>query len=137
LVIQLKERIIMAMFSHMTIGTNNLEKARDFYDRVLATLGYKRVFNVEGKAHGWGTQGPEFIVLKPANGEPATVGNGLTIGFAAPSRAAVQEFHKTALSLGAKDEGAPGPRALSPTAYAAYVRDMDGNKICTYCFKAE
>lgn len=125
------------MFTHMTIGSNDLDKARNFYDKVLGTLGYKRLMDVPGKMHAWGDAAPQFIVLKPADGKPATVGNGLTVGFAASSRAAVHEFHKAAMALGAKDEGAPGPRSFTPTAYAAYVRDLDGNKICTYCFKAE
>lgn len=127
----------MPIFTHITVGTNNLDNARDFYDKVLAPLGYKRLMDVAGKMHAWGDKAPEFIVLKPANGQPATVGNGLTIGFAAPNRAAVHKFHEAALAAGAKDEGAPGPRAFTPTAYAAYVRDLDGNKICTYCFKAD
>jgi hypothetical protein len=73
----------------------------------------------------------------PANGLPATWGNGGTVSFVAPSRAAVAKFHKEALALGAKDEGAVGPRSWHPTAYAGYLRDLDGNKICAYCFKGE
>ena len=59
------------------------------------------------------------------------------MSFIAPSRAAVANFHKEALALGGKDEGAVGPRGWAPNAYAGYVRDLDGNKICAYCFKAE
>jgi catechol 2,3-dioxygenase-like lactoylglutathione lyase family enzyme len=126
----------MSVFTHVVVGTNDLERSRQFYDGVLATLGVKRVMNLE-TASLWGTEGPEFMVTKPGNGLPSTYANGGTISFAAPTRAAVHEFHKKALAAGGKDEGAPGPRSFTPTAYAAYVRDPDGNKICTYCFAAE
>ena len=123
----------MAIFTHVVIGTNDLERSRRFYDATLATLGVKRVMNLES-ASLWGVEGPEFMVTKPGNGLPATYANGGTISFAAPSRDAVHKFHEVALANGGRDEGAPGPRSFTPTAYAAYVRDADGNKICTYCF---
>ena len=77
----------MAIFTHVTVGTNDLARARNFYDKVLGALGYK---------HGsiWGESAPEFFVLKPANGLPANWGNGVTVSFVAPSRAAVAKFHK-------------------------------------------
>lgn len=74
-------------------------------------------------------------MLKPANGAPATVGNGVTVSFEAPSRAAVDAFHAAALNAGAKDEGAPGARGWAENAYAAYARDLDGNKLAVYCFQ--
>ena len=123
----------MAIFTHVVIGTNDVARARTFYDSVLGTLGIKRVMNLDD-ASLWGTEGPEFMVTKPGNGLPATYANGGTISFAAPSRAAVHEFHEAALANGARDEGAPGPRSFTPTAYAAYIRDPDGNKLCAYCF---
>ena len=123
----------MAIFTHVVVGTNDVERARKFYDDVLGTLGIKRVMNLD-KASLWGIDGPEFMVTKPGNGQPATPANGGTVSFLAPSRDAVHAFHKKVLELGGSDEGAPGPRAFTPTAYAAYVRDLDGNKICTYCF---
>lgn len=123
----------MAIFTHVVVGTNDVARSREFYDAVLGTLGIKRVMNFEN-ASLWGIGGPEFMITKPGNGLPATYANGGTISFVAPSRAAVHEFHRVALAHGGKDEGAPGPRAFTPTAYAAYVRDPDGNKICTYCF---
>jgi catechol 2,3-dioxygenase-like lactoylglutathione lyase family enzyme len=126
----------MSILTHVVVGTNDVERARKFYDAVLATLGSKRLMNFDDAASLWGKDAPEFMVTKPANGLSATWANGGTIGFAAPTRAAVNEFHKVALSLGGKDEGAPGPRAFTPTAYGAYVRDPDGNKLCAYCFAA-
>ena len=122
----------MAIFTHVVIGTNDVARARTFYDSVLGTLGIKRVMNLDD-ASLWGTEGPEFMVTKPGNGLPATYANGGTISFAAPSRAAVHEFHEAALANGARDEGAPGPRSFTPTAYAAYIRDPDGNKLCVCC----
>jgi catechol 2,3-dioxygenase-like lactoylglutathione lyase family enzyme len=123
----------MAIFTHVVVGTNDVARARSFYDAVLGTLGIKRVMNLDN-ASLWGIEGPEFMVTKPGNGLPSTYANGGTISFAAPNRAAVHKFHEAALANGGKDEGAPGPRAFTPTAYAAYVRDPDGNKICSYCF---
>lgn len=123
----------MAIFTHVVVGTNDLERARAFYDATLATLGSQRIMNLE-KASLWGVDAPEFMVTIPGNGQAATHANGGTIGFAAPSRAAVHDFHRVALANGGTDEGAPGPRAFTPTAYAAYIRDPDGNKLCAYCF---
>lgn len=127
----------MAMFTHVTVGTNDLAKARSFYDSVLAPLGYKRLTDLGDGGSIWGEAAPEFFVLRPANGQPATFANGGTISFAAPSRAAVAAFHEAALAAGATDEGAVGPRGWAPHAYAAYARDLDGNKIAAYCFAAE
>jgi catechol 2,3-dioxygenase-like lactoylglutathione lyase family enzyme len=127
----------MAIFTHVTVGTNDLERARRFYDAVLAPLGLKRLKDFGDGGSCWGQTAEEFMVLKPANGQPATFANGGTISFEAPSRAAVAAFHKAALELGAKDEGAVGPRSFWLNAYAGYVRDLDGNKLAAYCRKAE
>jgi catechol 2,3-dioxygenase-like lactoylglutathione lyase family enzyme len=124
----------MAMFTQVVLGTNDLDKAR--YDKVLGPLGYSRLGNID-TASFYGEDAPELMLTKPANGKPATPANGATVGFAAPNRAAVNEFHKQALAAGGACEGPPGPRAVTPTAYAAYVRDLDDNKLATYCFAAE
>ena len=126
----------MPIYTHITIGTNDLDKARDFYDKVLAPLGLKRLMNMD---HGsfYGVDGPEFMVVKPRDGKPATVANGLTIGFRAPGKEAIDEFYKTALELGGTDEGAPGFRDFVPNLYAAYVRDLDGHKILASSVLAE
>ncbi|MPV70465.1 VOC family protein [Burkholderia sp. BE17] len=126
----------MAIFTHVTVGTNDLEQARTFYDEILGKIGMKRIADLEGNGSIWGKEAPSFFVLKPANGQPATVGNGVTVSFEAPDRAAVHAFHDAALAQGAKDEGAAGPRGWAPDAYAAYVRDLDGNKLAVYCFQA-
>src|ERR1700737_4077183 len=127
----------MPIFTHVTVGTNALGKAPPFYGPVLGTLGYKRLNDLGDNGSIWGESAPEFFVLKPANGQPATFANGGTISFVAPSRAAGAKFHKAALAAGGKGEGPVGPRSWHPSAYAAYVRDLDGNKLATYCFKPE
>jgi catechol 2,3-dioxygenase-like lactoylglutathione lyase family enzyme len=127
----------MAIFTHVTVGTNNLAKAREFYDTVLAPLGLKRLKDFGDRGSCWGETTEEFMVLTPADGKPATHANGGTVSFEAPSRAAVDDFHKAALALGGSDEGAVGPRGFWPHAYAGYCRDLDGNKLAAYCRKAE
>ena len=127
----------MAIFTHVAIGTNDIAKARAFYDSVLGPLGYKRVADFGDGGSAWGETAPEFFVLKPANGQPATFANGGTVSFVAPNRPAVAAFHKAALAAGGKDEGAVGPRTWHPHAYGAYARDIDGNKLAVYCLKPE
>ncbi|KWF07026.1 VOC family protein [Burkholderia pseudomultivorans] len=125
----------MTVFTHVTLGTNHLDRARSFYDKVLGEIGLSRMADLGDNGSIWGDGAPSFFVLKPVNGEPATVGNGVTVSFQAPSRAAIDAFHRTALAAGAVDEGAAGPRNWAPHAYAAYVRDLDGNKLAAYCFQ--
>lgn len=127
----------MTTFTHVTVGTNDLEKARAFYDQVLGALGWTRVADLGDNGSIWGDGKPSFFALKPANGQPATVGNGVTVSFEAPNRTAVRAFHETALRLGGSDEGAVGPRGWAEHAYAAYTRDPDGNKLAVYSFTAE
>lgn len=124
----------MSVFTHVSVGTNDLEKARQFYDATLSALGLEYMGMMGEHAHLYGIGNPAFMVTRPRNGEAACFANGGTIGFAAPSRDAVHRFHAAALAHGGSDEGAPGPRPFSPTAYAAYVRDPDGNKLTAYCF---
>ena len=128
----------MRLLHHTCIGTNDMEKAVEFYTAILAPLGATVVGTVEGHSTMFGyDEGPEFFILNPVNGEPATIANGGTYGFRSPSRAAIDEFHANGLALGGTDEGAPGPREFAPNAYAAYLRDPEGNKICAVCFAEE
>lgn len=127
----------MSAFTHVTVGTNDLETSRTFYDKVLGTLGWSRQADLGDNGSIWGDGQPSFFVLKPANGQPACVGNGVTVSFAAPNRAAVKAFHETALALGCPDEGAVGPRGWAPNAFAAYTRDPEGNKLAVYSFTVE
>ncbi|MCK9261555.1 MAG: VOC family protein [Azoarcus sp.] len=127
----------MSIFTHVTLGTSDLERAKSFYDAVLEPLQMKCLMDVEGKACGWGREQPQFIVLYPRDGNAASHGNGTTIGLSAPDRASIQEFHRRAIDLGATDAGAPGPRPFAPNAYAAYILDLDGNKVVASCRKPD
>lgn len=127
----------MAILTHVVLGTNNLERATQFYDATLGALGVKNMGPMGEVGFFYGVEEPEFVITKPVNGEAACHANGGTVGFAAASRDAVHKFHEAGLANGGTDEGEPGPRDYSPTAYAAYLRDPDGNKICTYCFAEE
>lgn len=124
----------MSIYTHVTVGTNDLNKARSFYDSVLGKLGHKRIADLAENGSIWGVDAPSFFVLKPANGAPASVGNGVTVSFEAPNRAAIDAFHAAAVAAGGTDEGAPGTRDWAANAYAAYARDLDGNKLAAYCF---
>jgi len=124
----------MAIFTHVVVGSNDLGRSRKFYDAALGALGVKYIAPMGEHGMLYGKDSPEFLVRTPADGKAACFANGGTIGFTAPSRAAVHEFHKAGLANGGTDEGPPGPRSFTPTAYGAYLRDPDGNKVCTYCF---
>ena len=124
----------MAIFTHVVLGANDVAKSRKFYDAALGALGINNLGPFGDKAFLYGKDAPEFLITKPANRQPACHANGGTLGFVAPTRDAVHKFHAAGLANGGTDEGQPGPRTFTPTAYAAYLRDPDGNKICAYCF---
>jgi catechol 2,3-dioxygenase-like lactoylglutathione lyase family enzyme len=119
------------MIGYVTVGTNNLQRAGAFYDALLAEMGAERGMVAE-KYIGWASSaaGPMFMAITPYDGKPATVGNGMMISLKADSRDQVDRVYKKALSLGAKDEGAAGPRGEH--FYGAYFRDLDGNKLCIF-----
>ncbi len=125
------------MLSHVTLGVNDIEASIVFYDAIMATLGQAR----RGRGDGWAGYGDisgigvdTLWILTPANGRPATAGNGTNVALVAPSRAAVDLFHRTALAKGGADEGAPGIRAENHlNFYAAYIRDFAGNKLLAVC----
>jgi catechol 2,3-dioxygenase-like lactoylglutathione lyase family enzyme len=118
------------MIGYTTFGTNNYEKALDFYDKLLGEVGGKRVMDV-GKLVLFGfAQGPMFGVAQPHNGQPATPGNGTMISFNAGAKEKVDIIHAKALSLGGSCEGRPGDRGGG--FYGAYFRDLDGNKMCAF-----
>lgn len=115
------------MLGHVTLGTNNLPKAAAFYDALARELGAARIMETE-KFIAWGAPNSAAVFLiKPADGKPATVGNGVMAALVAKDAAQVDRVYKLATSLGAKDEGAPGDRGGG--FYAAYFRDPDGNKL--------
>ena len=126
-----------SIISHVSIGTNQYEKARAFYDVVLATLDIKVIMEHPGAA-AYGRQYPEFWVQTPHDGKPANVGNGFHMGFIATSKEQVHAFYDAALAAGATDDGAPGPRPLyGDPYYGCFVRDPEGHKIEAAYWDAE
>ncbi|HXQ14270.1 MAG TPA: VOC family protein [Caulobacteraceae bacterium] len=119
------------MFSHIMIGTNDLDRAKSFYDTVLGTLGVPPA-RVDGHRIFYMTPNGIFSVSKPIDGKPATSANGGTIGFAASSPAAADAWHAAGVAAGGTSiEDPPGVREGSAgKLYLAYLRDPDGNKIC-------
>ena len=119
------------LVGYVCVGTNDLEVAKGFYDNLFAALdvsgfspgprGY--FYQIEGGTSAFG-------VIKPENGNEATVGNGAMVALPMDSKEQVDEFYAKAMELGATDEGAPGARM--ETFYGAYIRDLDGNKIAFY-----
>jgi catechol 2,3-dioxygenase-like lactoylglutathione lyase family enzyme len=120
------------MIGYTCVGTNDLDKAVAFYGDLLSLLGAQVFFKTD-RGIGWGIapDKPMFSVLKPFDAQPATVGNGSMVALSASSPEQVQALHAKALSLGARDEGAPGPRGGN--FYGAYFRDLDGNKLAAFC----
>jgi catechol 2,3-dioxygenase-like lactoylglutathione lyase family enzyme len=127
------------MLLYTTVGTNDLARAGRFFDSVLPLLGYRRQKESPGEI-GYGADDDvrcRFWVVEPFDGAPATFGNGVTIAFDAPTRAAVDAFHAAALGAGGTDEGAPGIRPFHVNFYAAFIRDPDGNKLVAVCERPE
>ena len=124
------------MFSHVMVGTNDIERSRRFYDAVLGVLGAgEPMQNQAGTGHSrlfYRHDGGTFCVSEPINGEPATSANGGTIGFKCSSPEQVKQFHDTAVAHGGTSiEEPPGLREGKFGAmHLAYVRDPDGNKLC-------
>ena len=123
------------MFSHIVVGANDIPAAKTFYDAVLGALGHAPGAGAETHVI-YSTGAGSLLVMRPRDGNPATVGNGVTVGFTAPGPEAVDAFHAAGLANGGTDEGAPGPRDAIPNSYAAYVRDPVGNKLVAWCIKA-
>jgi catechol 2,3-dioxygenase-like lactoylglutathione lyase family enzyme len=124
------------MFSHVMIGTNDIERSRRFYDAVLGVLGAgEPVRNIAASGHTrlfYRHEGSTFCLTEPINGQEATVANGGTIGFRCNSPEQVKAFHDVAVAHGGQSiEDPPGLRAGSMGAmHLAYVRDPDGHKLC-------
>ena len=121
------------MIGYVTLGTNDLERAAAFYDALLAEIGATRFMEFDTFI-AWAVDPdkPGLALTRPFDGKAATVGNGVMVALAVDSRDKVNAVHAKALSLGGKDEGAPGPRGDSGF-YAGYFRDPDGNKLNAFC----
>ena len=124
------------MIGYITLGTNDMQKAVAFYDELLATIGAGRFLEADHFV-AWATspEAPALSVIKPYDGNPATVGNGVMISLSLESPEKVDAFHAKALSLGGTDEGAPGERNAGGL-YISYFRDLDGNKLAAFTMKA-
>jgi catechol 2,3-dioxygenase-like lactoylglutathione lyase family enzyme len=127
------------MIGYVTLGSNDMERARTYYDALLGSIGAKRLMEFPDEFGGftmWGTAWgqPGLAVTAPYNKEPAVAGNGNMAAIVLDSRDKVDAFYTKALELGGTDEGAPGVRGdEGPQAfYGAYVRDPEGNKLCAF-----
>jgi catechol 2,3-dioxygenase-like lactoylglutathione lyase family enzyme len=119
------------MLLYITVGANDLARARAFYDAALAPLGYA-VRSADDVEVGYAAEGDSrsrLWIVTPFDGKAATVGNGSMVALDAPNRAAVDAFHAAGIAAGGTDEGRPGLRPYHANFYAAYLRDPDGNKI--------
>ena len=114
------------MIGYVTLGTSDMERAGKFYDQLLGELGATRFMDDE-KFIAWTATpaGSALSICPPFDGNAPTVGNGVMIALAMDSREKVDAFYNKAIELGAKDEGAPGPRG--DNFYAGYFRDLDGS----------
>lgn len=120
---------IQSILSHVSVGTNDFERALEFYDAVLPCIGCKRVME-HSDAVAYGKAYPEFWVQTPSDGKAASVGNGSHTAFMAVSKNMVDAFYRAALAAGGTGDGPPGPRPEYGTPYyGGFVRDPDGNKI--------
>jgi predicted lactoylglutathione lyase len=119
------------MIGYVTLGTNDMARAGRFYDDLLSVVGAKRTMESD-RYIAWGNdpKAPMLFVIKPADGNTATVGNGVMIALAARNQEEVDAVYKKAIALGAKCEGPAGPRGDG--FYAGYFRDADGNKLCSF-----
>lgn len=125
------------MIGYMTLGSNDLDKARGFYDQLMPAIGASRIMEFGDNFTMYGTSmaRPGLAVCKPHDGNAATVGNGVMAAIACDSRAKVDAFYAKATELGARDEGPPGLRGEEgdQAFYGAYFRDLDGNKLAAFC----
>jgi predicted lactoylglutathione lyase len=124
------------MIGYVTVGSNDLDKSRSFYDALMPVIGAKRImeFGDNFTMYGTGMGQPGLAVCKPYDGHSATAGNGNMASIACGSRANVDALYAKAIELGGSDEGAPGVRGDDgPQAfYGAYFRDPDGNKLAAF-----
>jgi len=128
----------MSILNHTCVGTNNKAASEKFYTASLGELGIKCMGEMGNGATMYGDKAPEFLVFTPRDGNTASVGNGTTTGFRAATRAQVDAFHAAGMANGGTCDGPAGPRTnVAPTAYGAYLKDPDGNKVCAFCFADE
>jgi len=127
------------MIAYVTVGADDLGRAKRFYDAFLPALGYVMTEGPEGLSYslpspkGAATQPPDFYVKPTFDGRPASAGNGAMVAFEARKQAQVRALHAAALVAGGSNEGQPGFRAAyGPHFYVGYLRDPQGNKIALF-----
>jgi catechol 2,3-dioxygenase-like lactoylglutathione lyase family enzyme len=123
------------MFTHLVVGADDVPAAKKFYDAALGALGLAPGREAGDDRVVYTSPAGMLMLMKPIDGNPASFGNGITIGLSAPSVTAVDDFHAQGIAAGGTDEGAPGPREAIPNSYAAYLRDPTGNKLVAWCVK--
>lgn len=125
------------MIGYVTLGTNDLPRAVAYYDALFGFIGIGRFMEVENYFVAWSPapDAPAVSVTVPFNQEPATVGNGVMVALVMESPEKVDAFYSKALELGGTDEGKPGfrPEEDNKGYYGGYFRDLDGNKLNTFC----
>ena len=122
------------MIGYVTIGTTDIDRACAFYEALLAVIGARQLMGMDRiKFFGTSMDTSMLAVCLPYDGKPHQVGNGNMVAIPGGSRAGVDKLYAKAMELGASDEGAPGERM--PVFYGAYVRDLDGNKLCFFDMK--
>jgi catechol 2,3-dioxygenase-like lactoylglutathione lyase family enzyme len=118
------------MLAYATIGTKDMHRAVAFYDALLAEIGAKQLFGMDRiKFYGQSTDGAMLALCIPYDEKPHEPGNGQMIAIPGGSKQGVDKLYAKALELGATDDGPPGDR-IPNVFYGAYVRDLDGNKLC-------
>jgi catechol 2,3-dioxygenase-like lactoylglutathione lyase family enzyme len=125
------------MFSHVIVGAKDIEASRKFYDATLGALGYTNSFDDPKGRVLWLTPTGNFGITKPIDGQPASVGNGMTIGLAVDSDEKINAWHAAGVANGGTAiEDAPGIRneGTRMAMYLAYLRDPAGNKLCAMRF---
>jgi len=123
------------MISHFNLGTNDLEKAEQFYNELLGLLNATQAMKSDRSIfYTFGENSAKLAINKPFDGEPATHGNGSMVALVATSPEQADAVHAKALALGGTCEGAPGDRGNDKfSVYGAYFRDLDGNKFGIFC----
>jgi len=121
------------MIGYVTLGSNDLPRAKAFYDALLGEIGIKRIMEFGDRGWAWGTgmDKPALAIMAPFDQKPATPGNGTMAAITVDSKDKVDRVWRKALDLGGTDEGPAGARGEG--FYAGYFRDLDGNKLNVFC----
>lgn len=115
------------MLGYVTVGTNDLERAKNFFDPLMEDMGQQQLMSMKGMVlYGVDISKPKLMITRPENRQSASNGNGVMVALAVQSKDDVDRLHKKALDMGAENEGDPGVRPAG--LYCAYFRDPDGNK---------